>query len=291
MTALLNAAKQLEGIAGEEKTPGAEAARRLSRDLAQLADGAVASRQKATTAFVDPLETDFEGLRQALDAGPVSRESLPGDLVRDWVAPDGRERVDVLPKGDPNDNATIREFARAVLDAEPMATGQAVSILKWSETMITALIEAAAIATACIAVLLSIVLRRIGDMLLTLTPLLVAALVTLEICGITGFRLNYANIIAFPVLLGIGVAFKIYYVSAWRSGETEFLQSALTRAVFFSALLTGAAFGSLWFSSNPGMSSMGRLLALSLACTLTSAVLFQPALMGEPRKQTDGAKS
>ena len=291
VTALLNAAKQLEGIAGEEKTPGAEAARRLSRDLAQLADGAVASRQKATTAFVDPLETDFEGLRQALDAGPVSRESLPGDLVRDWVAPDGRERVDVLPKGDPNDNATIREFARAVLDAEPMATGQAVSILKWSETMITALIEAAAIATACIAVLLSIVLRRIGDMLLTLTPLLVAALVTLEICGITGFRLNYANIIAFPVLLGIGVAFKIYYVSAWRSGETEFLQSALTRAVFFSALLTGAAFGSLWFSSNPGMSSMGRLLALSLACTLTSAVLFQPALMGEPRKQTDGAKS
>ncbi len=110
--------------------------------------------------------------------------------------------------------------------------------------MITALIEAAAIATVCIAVLVSIALRRIDDMLLTLTPLLVAALVTLEICGMTGFRLNYANIIAFPVLLGIGVAFKIYYVSAWRRGETEFLQSALTRAVFFSALLTGAAFGS-----------------------------------------------
>ncbi len=289
VTALLNTAKQLHGIAGEEKTRGAEAARRLSHALAQLADGAVASRQRATRAFVDPFEMDAEGLRRALDAGPVSRESLPSDLVRDWVAPDGRERVDVLPKGDPNNDATIRDFARAVLDTEPMATGQAVGILKWSETMITALIEAAAIATASIAVLLSIALRRIGDMLLTLTPLLVAALVTLEICGITGFRLNYANIIAFPVLLGIGVAFKIYYVSAWRRGETEFLQSALTRAVFFSALLTGAAFGSLWFSSNPGMSSMGQLLALSLACTLASAVLFQPALMGEPRKQTDGS--
>ena len=137
-------------------------------------------------------------------------KSLPSDLARDWVAPDGRERVDVLPNGDPNNDATIHDFARAVLDAEPMATGQAVSILKWSETMITALIEAAAIATVCIAILLSIALRRIDDMLLTLTPLLVAALVTLEICGMTGFRLNYANIIAFPVLLGIGVAFKIY---------------------------------------------------------------------------------
>ena len=84
-------------------------------------------------------------------------------------------------------------------------------------------------------------------------------------------------------MLGVGVAFKIYYIMAWRRGQTDFLQSALTRAVFFSALLTGTAFGSLWFSGNPGMSSVGKLLALSLACTLVSAVLFQPALMGDPR--------
>ena len=87
------------------------------------------------------------------------------------------------------------------------------------------------------------------------------------------------------MLLGVGVAFKIYYIMAWRRGETDFLQSALTRAVFFSALLTGTAFGSLWVSSNPGMSSMGKLLALSLACTLASAVLFQPAIMGPPRSK------
>jgi hypothetical protein len=89
-----------------------------------------------------------------------------------------------------------------------------------------------------------------------------------------------------PVLLGVGVAFKIYYILAWRSGQTHFLQSALTRAVFFSALLTATAFGSLWLSNHPGTSSMGKLLALSLACTLVSAVLFQPALMGEPRHKS-----
>ena len=128
-------------------------------------------------------------------------------------------------------------------------------------------------------------LRRVGDVLLTLIPLLVAAAVTLEICGLTGFQINYANIIALPALLGVGVAFKIYYVMAWRAGEANFLQSNLTRAVFFSAVMTATAFGSLWFSSNPGISSMGKLLALSLACTLASAALFQPALMGPPRKK------
>jgi predicted RND superfamily exporter protein len=54
--------------------------------------------------------------------------------------------------------------------------------------------------------------------------------------------------------------------------------------VFFSALMTATAFGSLWLSSHPGISSMGKLLALSLLCTLAAAALYQPALMGPPRK-------
>lgn len=152
-----------------------------------------------------------------------------------------------------------------------------------------AFIKAGIIAICSIAILLFIVLRRFGDVLLTLIPLLVAAAVTLEICGLTGFQINYANIIALPALLGVGVAFKIYYVIAWRAGESNFLQSNLTRAVFFSALMTATAFGSLMFSSNPGISSMGKLLALSLACTLGSSALFQSALMGPPRHAKAGA--
>ena len=85
------------------------------------------------------------------------------------------------------------------------------------------------------------------------------------------------------LLLGVGVAFKIYYVVAWRSGRTNLLQTSLTRAIFFSALTTATAFGSLWLSSHPGTSSMGKLLALSLVTTLAAVLLFQPALMGKPR--------
>ena len=73
-----------------------------------------------------------------------------------------------------------------------------------------------------IAVLLWIVLRRLTDVLVTLIPLMVAAIVTLEICALTRFQLNYANIIALPVLLGIGVAFKIYYVTGVAKGTDQF---------------------------------------------------------------------
>ena len=115
-------------------------------------------------------------------------------------------------------------------------------------------------------------------------PLLVAGIVTLEICVLIGLPLNFANIVALPLLLGVGVAFKIYYVTAWRQGRTNLLQSSLTRAIFFSALTTATAFGSLWLSSHPGTASMGKLLALSLVTTLAAVLLFQPALMGKPRE-------
>ena len=121
-------------------------------------------------------------------------------------------------------------------------------------------------------------------MLLTLIPLLLAALVTLEICALTGTAINFANIIALPLLLGVGVAFKIYYILAWRDGKTGLLQSALTRAVIFSAMTNVVTFGSMWASNYPGISSMGRMMALALLCTMAAAVLFQPVLMGTPRQ-------
>src|SRR5207244_9171798 len=113
-----------------------------------------------------------------------------------------------------------------------------------------------------ISLLLWLTLRRFTDVLMTLVPLLVAGAVTLEICVLIGLPLNFANIVALPLLLGIGVAFKIYYVVAWRSGRTNLLQTSLTRAIFFSALTTATAFGSFWLSGHPGAARMGQLLAL-----------------------------
>jgi predicted RND superfamily exporter protein len=135
--------------------------------------------------------------------------------------------------------------------------------------------------------LLWIALRRVSDVALTVVPLLLAGVITMEICVLIGLPLNFANIIALPLLLGIGVAFKIYYIMAWRAGQTNLLQSSLTRAVIFSSLTTATAFGSLWLSSHPGTSSLGKLLALSLVTTMFAAVLFQPALMGRPRDVAD----
>jgi uncharacterized protein len=282
VTALKSGAENLLLVADAVPGPSGDAAKRLAADLGKLATGPPTVRASMQTVLTRPLVIDLEALRHTLRPEIVSRETLPEAIRRSWVTPDGRARVELVPKAGQQFSAS--QFARAVMRAEPTATGPATGELEWGTTIIHTFFLAGVCALVSIAALLWIVLRRVSDVALTLVPLLVAALVTLELCALLNFPLNYANIIALPVLLGVGVAFKIYYVMAWRSGQSDFLQSPLTRAVLFSALMTATAFGSLSFSSHPGTASMGKLLALSLACTLASAALFQPALMGQPRR-------
>jgi hopanoid biosynthesis associated RND transporter like protein HpnN len=281
--ALKGTAASLGKVAGDGNGPGAVASRRLADALSKLAQSDRATRDKTQAIFVRPLKIVLEQLKNSLEAQPVTLNDLPPELVKAWQTKDGLQRIEALPRGDPNDNDTLRKFAAAVLAAEPTAIGGPVSILKSGDTVVKAFIHAGITALLVISFLLWLALRRITDVLLTLVPLLVAGAVTLEICVLIGMPLNFANIVALPLLLGVGVAFKIYYVTAWRSGRTNLLQSSLTRAIFFSAMTTATAFGSLWLSSHPGTASMGKLLALSLLTTLAAVLLFQPALMGKPR--------
>jgi hopanoid biosynthesis associated RND transporter like protein HpnN len=269
----LRAAKRAEPVG-----PSAEL-RRLAQALQALARGDRALRERAREALIPGLQLTLLQLRAAMQAESVSLDTLPPTLIRDWVAPDGRARIEVHPKAGPDDNAVLRRFVEAVRRVAPGASGAPVSIQEYGRTIVRSFIEAGAWALLSIVVILIITLRRTVDVLLTLAPLLLAGLMTLGLCVALELPLNFANIIALPLLFGIGVAFDIYYVMAWRAGRRDFLQSTLTRAVVFSALTTGTAFGSLWWSHHPGTSSMGALLALSLACTLVSTLVFLPALL------------
>jgi uncharacterized protein len=288
VAALKAAVDNLKQAAGTQTGRGVAAAMRLADDLAKLADGDAALRGRAHDAMISPLDTALGELRDYLQAQPVTLETLPPEIAREWVTADGQFKLEILPKGDPNDNETLRQFARAVQEVEPNATGGPIAILESGGTVKRAFFEAGFLALGSITILLWIVLRRLGDVLLTLIPLLMAGVVTMELMVIFGMKLNFANIIALPLLLGVGVAFKIYYIMAWRAGQTNLLQSSLTRAVFFSACTTATAFGSLWMSSHPGTSGMGKLMALALVTTMAAAVLFQPVLMGPPRERGRG---
>jgi uncharacterized protein len=186
--AIRTTAADLSMAAGSATGPGADAARHVSDLLTRLARSDAATRSKVEAAVIPSLVYGLDRLRDSLDPQPVTVKTLPSNVVRDWLLPDGRARVQILPKA--GDDNSLRKFATSVLAADPSATGAAISLYESGKTVIGAFVEAGALALAAIAVLLFIALRRLTDELLTLRPLLVAGAVTLEICVLTGVEIE-----------------------------------------------------------------------------------------------------
>lgn len=246
------------------------------RRLSQANDAQALAVNAMLTRF---LPQQLRQLNTALSARPVTLDGLPPSITRDWLAPDGRARVQVVPREQASGNDGLRRFVAQVLAEVPDAGGAAVTIVATSETIVGAFRTAALTALAGIAVILLVSLRRPLDVVLVLAPLLLSAMLTVLIAVLASITLNYANIIALPVLLGVGVSFNVYFVMNWRAGRVYVLASATARAVLFSALTTGTAFGALALSAHPGTASMGVLLLTSLACTLVASLIFVPALL------------
>jgi hypothetical protein len=282
-------AGKLRAAAGAGAGKSADDARRLAAALARLADGSPENRARATKAFVPGLQTMLRQLSASLTPQKVSLADIPADMRGQWVTADGTARVQVFPRDTSNDPAALSAFSDAVLAVAPGASGAPISIRESGRTIVGAFIEAGILSFIAIVALLFIVLRRAGDVLRTLAPLVLAGLLTLGSCVALNLKLNFANIIALPLLLGIGVAFNIYFVVAWRAGAKSFLPSALTRAVIFSALTTATGFGTLWLSKHPGTASMGELLMISLAWTLVTTLFVSPALLGPPPPRKEQA--
>lgn len=252
---------------------------RLAGLLETAQHGPPAARAELQSALVAGLPVGLDQVRGVLSAQQATLENLPADLKADWVTPDGRARVQVLPSAAHADKAGIARFAAAVQGVAAGATGNPVAVPQTRRLILGAFGQAGALSLVTIALLLAISFRRVRPVILTLAPVLLSGLLTIGTCVLLGQDINLENLIALPLLVGIGVSFNIYFVVAWESGERALLASSLARAVIYSALTTAAAFGALGLSQHPGTASMGVLLLISLFWTLTVTLIVQPALL------------
>jgi hypothetical protein len=251
----------------------------IAAALAQLqtaSDAQVMAMNAAITRF---LPAELQRLNSSLSPQPITAASLPQDVAANWFLPDGQVRVEAFPTSAAQNTAGLNRFAQAVLAVAPDAGGPAISTIATAETILHSFREAALLAFIAISVILLAVFRNLRDTLLVLMTLALSALLTALFAQLWGLSINYANIIALPLLLGVGVSFNVYFVMNFRAGMRKFLSSATAQAVLFSALTTGTAFGSLAASHDRGTASMGLLLLLSLVAVLIATFIFLPAML------------
>jgi hopanoid biosynthesis associated RND transporter like protein HpnN len=275
--ALAQAGLALRGALGEDRA--ARQARRLGQAFLTLGAAQPADRERLAQALLPGLATVLRQVQAMLSAETVVLETLPAELRADWLTADGRARVEVAPATLGHDGAALARFAAAVQAVAPQASGAAISTRDSSATVQRAFLVAGVIATVLVLALLLINLRSLRMSLLALAPLALAALLTAAHCILFGPELNLANIIALPLLFGMGVAYDIYYVAAWARGERQLLASPMNRAVIYSAVTNAAAFGALAVSPHPGTASMGVVLSVSLVYSLLCVMLVLPPLL------------
>ena len=277
----LRALAERPGTSAEKKAAGA-----LLQTLAGMFEVLVnggADRQAVLKEYearlLRALPGRLQALNMALQAGPVTIESLPADLRDNQVAADGRAKLEVFAKEDLRDRDALARFVAAVRTVAPRASGSSVVILEAGNTVVGAFWKAGAISVTLILVILIVVLKRFVNAVLVFVPLVLAALLTVAASTAFGLPFNFANVIVLPLLFGLGVAGGIHLVVREREKGGGAFDTSTPRAILFSALTTIGSFGSIALSSHPGTSSMGLLLTISISLSLTCTLVVLPALM------------
>lgn len=272
-------ADRLERVLREAREPDGEAV------LLRLEHGLVAL-----------LPENMRRLDQALSADPFARSDLPESLRRRWVSEGGVLRVEVFPENNLTDVGAMRSFVAAVRTVAPDATGPPVQIVEAGLAVVGAFSRAFTLCIVAIAAVLFLLLRSAKDVLLVLAPLLFAGVLTGAATVLLDVPFNFANVIALPLLLGIGVDSGIHIVHRARmpsvDGARSPLATSTARAVVFSALTTACSFGNLALSPHPGTASLGVVLAVGVAMTLAATLVVLPALLavdGERRSPGESA--
>jgi predicted RND superfamily exporter protein len=124
-------------------------------------------------------------------------------------------------------------------------------------------------------VLLAFLYRRVEPLLILMLSLALSIGAMIACLKIFGFALNLFNVLAFPLVLGVGVDYGIYILLAMRQpGDKEYAFATIIKPVILAGLTAVAGFGSLAIAHNPALRGLGAVSAIGIACCLFSTIFF-----------------
>ncbi|MBI5885429.1 MAG: MMPL family transporter [Deltaproteobacteria bacterium] len=228
---------------------------------------------------------------------PVGFETLDGNGGRRLRLFYNQEKVKtaafVFPKDanwDASALATVQSGVAALGDGFEL-TGAVIMFANLKKTIIMDSLRASLISSVLIALIIYAQFRNLKISALVLVPLSAGLLLTLGFMGLAGIPLNFINIAAIPLLLGIGVDYGVYimqdHVEAG-SFSDEPPESSVARvgvAVIMCALTTIAGFGSLVTMPFKGLASLGIIISIGVTACLFAAMVLLPAIIHYTRRR------
>jgi uncharacterized protein len=278
-----------------ETAPGGKLLANLKQSLQGLHDEMAAAAQQPDLTlraegrlrFFDEqlagdLAEDLHRLRDVATPEPISLAQLPPDLRERYVGKSGKWLLRVFAKDCLWDFAPLEHFTQQIRSIDPEATGKPFSTVEGLKAMKNGLERAGFYAFLVIAAVLLIDFRNWKHTAIALAPLVGGVILAVGVMGLCGVVLNPANMIAFPLILGVGVDNGVHILHDYLLRRREGLGGisyAIGRGVLVKALTTMIGFGTLMISTERGLAGLGLILTLGVGCSMLTALVLLPALL------------
>jgi predicted exporter len=131
---------------------------------------------------------------------------------------------------------------------------------------------------ALLLICLTLAYRSWQEVLLSLMILAFSLLMLSALMQLFGWSWNLLNIMSLPLLLGAGVDYSIHMQMAMRRrGEIRAARRGIGRALLLCAATNVTGFGSLAWSGNAGLASLGQVCAAGILIIYLASVFVLPS--------------
>ena len=264
---------------------GSEKVSNLSNNiLQQLEDMALNDEKIKNIQF--NFFSGFDSLIQKIQNFGLVNENLhqniPDFYLKRYVSSNNNYRIEIFPSKDVSAKKNLDEFVNDVEYIFPNATGMPIVQQKAGLIVIQSFNIALTISIIFLIIFIYLIFKRFLYVLISVLSLIIAFMFSVFIMILFNINLNFANMIALPLLYSLGISFTIYFIKRFIQYEGKIdsvISSNTPKAIIFSAATTMGSFSTLAISSHSGTSSMGLLLFICLLMTVLSAVFILPVLL------------
>jgi predicted RND superfamily exporter protein len=238
----------------------------------------------------------FEVIKKALKAKPYTMKEVPPELLKQFrPVPESGEKgyfTLIVPRGVVTDSKQTVEFTKQVgnltIDGkEYHATGHMILMANLAIIVIRDGKIFPALAGLIILIILLIGYRDPRALLFAMAPLVIGMVWMLGLMYLTNWKINYVNIVVFPVVLGFGISNGIYLYNRYLENRSVMFALRHSGAAVAGSNITALiGWAALFFSGHKGLHSMAELAVFGLASALLVSFTLMPAMLqfSEDRK-------
>ena len=211
-------------------------------------------------------KSNIKKFNESLKAKKISYTNIDRKLLKKYES-HRTYRLEIIPSKNLDDQNNKKEFVESVSQIAPNISGGAFTMYEAGRSILQSFKEAMIISICLTTLFLFFTLRNFKKVFIVFINLVAALLFSLSFLTLSGLNLNFANIIALPLLFGLGAATSIQTIlrtEKFKTLDDYFANSTTPRAIVFSLLTTLGTFFVLSLSSHIGTASMGKLLIISI---------------------------